>query len=101
MARYNLRLFIAGQLGHSISAIANIRALGNQLLDGDYELLIIDVLEKPEAAEAEKITVTPTLIKDSPLPARRLIGDLSQTPRVLAGLGIVPEGNPGSQVKYK
>ncbi len=88
MARHQFRLFISGQAGNSLSAIANLRALCAQLLGGDYELQIIDVLEEPELAEREKITVTPTLIKDAPLPARRLIGDLSHTPRVLAGLGL-------------
>lgn len=88
MAHYQFRLFIAGQLGNSLNALANIRALGNHMLGGDYELQIIDVLEQPELAEREKVTATPTLIKDAPLPARRLIGDLSHTPRVLAGLGL-------------
>ena len=91
MPKYQFRLFIAGQLGNSLTAIANIKALGNQLLGGDYLLEIIDVLERPEAADREKVTVTPTLIKDSPLPARRLIGDLSHTPRVLAGLSLTPD----------
>ncbi|MFP2931078.1 circadian clock KaiB family protein [Pyxidicoccus sp. 3LG] len=96
MARYRFRLFVAGQLGNSLTAIANIRALGNQMLGGDYDLQVIDVLDKPELAEQEKITVTPTLIKDAPFPARRLIGDLSHTPRVLAGLGLSPDGAPSS-----
>lgn len=97
MARFKLRLFVAGQLGNSITAIANIRAIGNAVLAGDYELQIIDVLEDPESAEREKISVTPTLIKESPLPVRRLVGDLSQTPRVLAGLGLPPEGDTTSR----
>lgn len=94
MARYQFRLFITGQLGNSTAAIANLRALGKQLLGGDFELQIVDVLERPELADQEKITVTPTLIKVAPLPARRLIGDLSHTPRVLAGLGITPDAEP-------
>ena len=93
MSRYQFRLFIAGQLGNSLTAIANIRALGSQLLGGNYDLQIIDVLEKPELADREKITVTPTLIKDAPLPARRLIGDLSHTPRVMAGLSLSPDAD--------
>lgn len=91
MALYRFRLFISGQLGNSLTAIANLRALGAQVLGGDYELEIIDVLERPELAEQEKIVVTPTLIKDAPLPVRRLIGDLSHTPRVLAGLSLSPD----------
>jgi circadian clock protein KaiB len=96
MARYQFRLFIAGQLGNSLHAIANMRALGNHMLKGDYDLKIIDVLERPELAELEKITATPTLIKDAPLPMRRLIGDLSHTPRVLAGLGLTNESDHSS-----
>lgn len=96
MARYQFRLFIAGQLGTSLNAIANFRAIGNQMLGGNYELTVIDVLEQPELAEQEKVTVTPTLIKDAPLPMRRLIGDLSHTPRVLAGLGLTAESDHSS-----
>ncbi|MBL8953459.1 MAG: circadian clock KaiB family protein [Myxococcaceae bacterium] len=91
MAKYQFRLFIAGQLGNSLTAIANIKALGSQLLRGEYTLEIIDVLERPELADRERVTVTPTLIKDAPLPVRRLIGDLSHTPRVLAGLSLSAE----------
>lgn len=101
MAKYQFRLFIAGQLGNSLSAIANIKALGSQLLRGDYALEIIDVLERPELADREKISVTPTLIKDSPLPVRRLIGDLSHTPRVLAGLSLSPEDQSAQNGRNK
>ncbi len=90
MSHYKFRLFVSGQLGNSLNAVSNLKALGGQLLGGDYDLEIIDVLENPELAELEKISATPTLIKDSPLPVRRLVGDLSHTPRVLAGLGISP-----------
>lgn len=91
MAHYRFRLFIAGQAGNSLNAVANIRALGNKLLHGDFDLEIIDVLERPALAEVEKLTATPTLIKDAPLPIRRLIGDLSDTPTVLSGLGLPSE----------
>jgi circadian clock protein KaiB len=101
MHSYKFRLFIAGQQGTSLNAIANIRALGNQLLSGDYDLQIIDVLEHPELAEREKVSATPTLIKDAPLPARRLIGDLSHTPRVLAGLGLTTESNHSFTWQHK
>lgn len=90
MTSYKFRLFVTGQGGHTPTAIANLRAIGNSLLRGNYALEVIDVLEQPQAAEEAKITVTPTLIKDTPLPMRRLIGDLSQTGSVLAALGIVP-----------
>ncbi len=95
MARYKLRLFVTGNAGLSMSAITNAQAIGNQALHGDYELEVVDVLQNPEQAEREKIVVTPTLILDAPLPSRRLIGDLSHTPRVLSGLGIVPEIGQG------
>jgi circadian clock protein KaiB len=86
--RYKFRLFVTGQGGHSLTAISNLRAIGNRLLDGKYDLEVIDVLENPAAAEEAKIAVTPTLIKETPLPRRRMFGDLSHTPRVLAGLDI-------------
>lgn len=100
MARYKFRLFVAGPAGHTLSAVANMRAIGSQILDGDYELQIVDILESPEIAERERISLTPTLIMDTPLPSKRLVGDLSHTPRVLAGLGIGPSGG-GSRMQER
>ncbi len=91
MKQYRFKLFVAGQVGSSQLAIINLKAIGNQMLQGNYDLEIIDVLSQPARAEEEKIIVTPTLIKETPFPVQRLTGDLSMTSKVVAGLGLVPE----------
>jgi circadian clock protein KaiB len=90
LSTYLLRLFITGTSPRSAVAIANLRRICDQELPGQYELEVIDVLEFPDRAEDEKILATPTLIKSLPLPLRRVIGDLSNTEKVLLGLEAVP-----------
>lgn len=87
-ANYLLKLFITGQTPRSQLAIQNIHHTCQLLLKDRYELIIIDVLEQPHLAEEEKILATPTLIKISPPPLRRVIGDLSDTHKVLLGLDL-------------
>ncbi|MDB4916963.1 MAG: kaiB [Gemmatimonadetes bacterium] len=77
------------------TAIANLKRICEQELEGRYDLEIIDVLEYPELAESEKILATPTLIKSLPLPLRRVIGDLSNTEKVLMGLEVQPVRDNG------
>jgi circadian clock protein KaiB len=84
-------LFVTSASSRTATAIANLRAICEQELEGRYELEIIDVLEHPEVAEHEKILATPTLIKSLPLPLRRVIGDLSNTEKVLLGLEVYPQ----------
>jgi circadian clock protein KaiB len=86
MDKYRLKLFITGQTSRSSRAIANLRRICEDALGTEYELNIIDVLERPQLAEDERILATPTLIKEFPLPVRRIIGDLSDTSQVLQGL---------------
>lgn len=86
MEKYRLKLFITGQTSRSSRAIANLRRICEDELGTEYELNIIDVLERPQMAEDERILATPTLIKEFPLPVRRIIGDLSDTRQVLLGL---------------
>lgn len=81
-------LFVAGRSPRSQQAIANLRRLCDEALGGAVRLTIIDVIDDPEAAEAERILVTPTLIKSSPAPRRRITGDLSDPQRVLFGLAL-------------
>lgn len=88
MTPYLLKLYVVGQTARSQRAVANLRQVCEQLLRDQYELLIVDILEHPEAAEADRILATPTLIKARPLPQRRIIGDLSDYERVLWALGI-------------
>lgn len=78
------------------TAIANLRRICEQELEGQYDLEIIDVLEYPDLAEEEKILATPTLIKSLPLPLRRVIGDLSNTEKVLLGLEVHPKSTGDS-----
>lgn len=87
--RYLLKLFVAGGSARSEQAIANLRRFcKDNFLDG-YELVIVDILTHPEAAEAQKILAVPTLIKELPLPARRIVGDLSDDAKVLDGMGLL------------
>jgi circadian clock protein KaiB len=85
-----LKLYITGQTPRSERAIANLRRIGDEALGGDYELVIIDVLEQPHLAEADRVMVTPTLIRQVPPPPRRVLGDLSDTARVLMELRVQP-----------
>ena len=86
MNKYVLKLYIAGRSLKSDLAIKNLRSMCHKQLHHLYDFVVIDVLESPELAEKERILATPTLIKESPLPARRVIGDLSDIDKVLFGL---------------
>ncbi|MEX2531985.1 MAG: circadian clock KaiB family protein [Gemmatimonadota bacterium] len=90
MSTLLLKLYVTGHTARTRAAVANLRRLCREELDGKYEIQVIDVLEHPELAEAERILATPTLIKQLPLPVRRVIGDLSNSERVLVGLDIQP-----------
>lgn len=90
MDKLTLKLFITGHTGQSERAILNLRHICDDLLQVDYELTIIDVLESPQTANVERILATPTLIRVLPPPARRLIGDLTDTERVMRELDLLP-----------
>jgi len=85
---YILRLFITGASPNSSRAIANLKELCETHLKGNYELEIIDVYQQPLIAQSEQVIALPMLIKMSPSPVRRLIGDMSNTEKVLRGLGL-------------
>ncbi|MGJ4888777.1 circadian clock KaiB family protein [Bradyrhizobium sp. HKCCYLR20261] len=84
-----LGLFVTGQTSNSLRAMENLRRIVQQELNIPCEIDIIDVLEHPQIAEDEKIVATPTLVKRHPGPVRKIIGDLSDTRKVLLGLGIL------------
>jgi circadian clock protein KaiB len=88
MNKYLLKLFITGQSPRSERAIANLRRICDEELKGQYEVVIIDTLERPQLAEEENVLATPMLIKQLPPPLRRIIGDLSDTEQVLLGLDL-------------
>ena len=85
---HQLRLFVSGMTPRSTDAIARIKAICEEHLVGCYELEVIDIYQHPTVAREEQIVATPTLIKRLPAPPRRLVGDLSDTKRVLLGLDI-------------
>jgi circadian clock protein KaiB len=85
---YLLRLFVTGASPNSLRAIANLKEICETYLKGNYEMEIIDVYQQPLIAEREQIIALPLLIKKSPSPERRLIGDMSDTDKVLRGLGL-------------
>jgi circadian clock protein KaiB len=88
--RYKLRLFITGSTPRSTRAIQNMRLICDENLKGRYDLEVIDVYDDPDATRELQIIATPTLVKILPEPLRRIIGDLSDKERVLAGLNILP-----------
>ena len=91
--RYLLRLFVTGKTPRAQQALANLERICEEELGGRYELEVIDVLERPDIAESEKILATPTLIKRLPPPLRRVIGDLSDKDKVLLGLEVQPKAS--------
>jgi circadian clock protein KaiB len=90
---YILRLFISGATPNSSRAITNIQKILETYLQGRYTLNIIDVRQETAVAQKEQIIALPLLIIKNPLPERRLIGDMSNTKKVLEGLGITSSEN--------
>jgi len=86
--RYVLRLYVTGSTGRSLRAIENITRIADTHLADGYDLKIIDIYAEPEAARDDQIIAAPTLLRVAPLPQRRVLGDLSDEARVLAGLEI-------------
>jgi circadian clock protein KaiB len=88
---YNLRLYVAGQTPKSLTAIANLKSLCETHLDGRYAVEVIDLMVTPQLAAGDQIVALPTLVRRLPPPLKRVIGDLSNTERVLVGLDIRPK----------
>ena len=89
-AGYVLTLFVSGASDMSARAIRNVRRICDEHLPGRYQLEVVDVHRDASLMSAHDVVAAPTLIKESPLPKRMLVGDLSDTPRVLAALDIAP-----------
>ena len=85
-----LRLYVAGQTPKSLAAFANLRRICETHLAGRYEIEVIDLLERPQLARGDEIVAIPTLVRKLPEPITKLIGDLSNTERVLVGLQLIP-----------
>jgi len=88
---YNLRLYVAGQTEKSMAAFENLERIAEKYLKGRYKIEVIDLLKNPQLAEGDQILAIPTLVRKLPPPLRKIIGDLSNTERVLVGLDIQPK----------
>ena len=89
---FQLRLYVAGQTARSLAAFANLKRICEEHLAGRYTIEVVDLLENPQLAEGDQILAIPTLVRRLPPPLRKIIGDLSNTERVLVGLDIRPRG---------
>src|SRR5947199_10292815 len=89
-ARYELRLYVAGQTPKSLTAFANLKKICEEHLAGKYRIEIIDLLETPQLASGDQILAIPTLVRKLPEPVKKIIGDLSNTERALVGLNLRP-----------
>jgi circadian clock protein KaiB len=89
---WELRLYVAGQTPKSMAALANLKRFCEKHLAGKYHIEIIDLIKDPTLARGDQILAIPTLVRKLPQPLRKIIGDLSDTERVLVGLDLRPAG---------
>jgi circadian clock protein KaiB len=87
-----LRLYVAGQTPKSVTAFTNLKKICADHLADKYRIELIDLLENPQLARGDQILAIPTLVRNLPTPMRKIIGDLSNTERVLVGLDLRPAG---------
>ena len=87
---WELRLYIAGQTPNSIAAIANLKKICEDQLQGKYRIEVIDLLKKPQLAKGDQIVAIPTLVRRLPPPVKKIVGNLSKTERALVGLDLQP-----------
>jgi circadian clock protein KaiB len=87
---WELRLYVAGQTPKSLTAFANLKKLCEEHLAGKYRIEVIDLIENPTLARGDQILAIPTLVRKLPEPIKKIIGDLSNTERVLVGLDLRP-----------
>lgn len=89
---FDLRLYVAGQTPKSLTALANLQKICRNHLEGRYKLNVIDLIQTPQLASGDQILAIPTLVRKLPQPIRKIIGDLSDTERVLVGLDVRQAG---------
>lgn len=85
-----LRLYVAGNTPKCIAAFNNLKKICEEQLKGKYQIEVIDLIENPQLSRDDQILAVPTLVRKLPVPVRKIIGDLSNTERVLVGLDIIP-----------
>ncbi len=88
--KWELKLYVAGQTAKSLQAFANLKGICEEHLAGEYHIEVIDLLKNPQLAKGDQILALPTLVRHLPEPVRKIIGDLSNTERVLVGLDLRP-----------
>ena len=93
---WRLRLYVAGQTPKSLQAFANLKRICEDHLEGQYRIEVIDLLETPQLAKDDQILAIPTLVRKLPEPVRKIIGDLSNTERVLVGLNLIAAPRSGA-----
>jgi circadian clock protein KaiB len=86
--QWDLRLYIAGQTLRAVKALENLERICREHLEGQYRIVVIDLLKTPQLARGDQIVAVPTLVRTLPTPVRKIIGDLSNTERVLVGLDL-------------
>jgi circadian clock protein KaiB len=91
---WKLRLYVAGQTPKSLTAFANLKRLCEARLKDRYTIEVVDLLEQPRLAKDDQILAIPTLVRKLPAPMRKIIGDLSNTERVLIGMDLLAESKP-------
>jgi circadian clock protein KaiB len=95
-AEFSLRLYVAGQTPKSLAAIANLKKICEENLAGRYRIEVIDLVETPQLAAGDQIVAIPTLVRRLPPPLKRMIGDLSNSEKVIVGLDLRPVGKDAS-----
>lgn len=88
--RWKLKLYVAGQTPRAVAAFANLKQICEEHLAGKYEIEVIDLLVHPQLAKGDEIVAVPTLVRQLPTPITKVIGDLSDTEKVLVGLQLIP-----------
>jgi circadian clock protein KaiB len=89
-ATWDLRLYVAGKTARAVQAFANLTRICEEHLAGQYRIEVIDLLKSPQLAKGDQIVAVPTLVRKLPEPVRKIIGDLSNTEKVLVGLDLRP-----------
>jgi circadian clock protein KaiB len=87
---WELRLYVAGQTPKAITALKNLKRICEEHLAGQYDIEVVDLLKTPQLAKGDQIVAVPTLVRKLPEPVRKIIGDLSNTEKVLVGLDLRP-----------
>ena len=87
---YALKLYVAGQTPKAVRAFSNLRKICEEHLEGRYTIEVIDLIENPQLGRGDQILALPTLVRKLPTPIKKIIGDLSNTERVLVGLDLRP-----------